>query len=73
MANKKTLQRKKPGYTKNGEVKIVSLNYQQLHDLISKTSKKKIETKIRKRMQMLEKRKRSASSIVLESACTSES
>jgi hypothetical protein len=53
----KTLQRKKPGYTKNGEVKIVSLNYQQLTQLASKASKKKIQSKIQSRMRLLEKRK----------------
>jgi len=47
------LSRKKPGYTKSGEVKIVSLSYKQLHELISKTGKKKTEAKIRRRMQEL--------------------
>jgi len=50
------LNRKKPGYTRSGEVKIVSLNYGQLIALLGKTSKKKIETKIRNRMRILEGR-----------------
>lgn len=52
----KKLNRKKPGYTKSGEVKIVSLSYKQLTDLLSKTSKKKVEHKIRNRMRDLETR-----------------
>jgi putative component of toxin-antitoxin plasmid stabilization module len=54
MANK--LIRKKPGYTKSGQIKIVSLSYKELHELVSKTSKKKVEAKIRRRMQTLERR-----------------
>ena len=53
MANKKTLQRKKPGYTKNGEVKIVSLNGQQLTKLLAGTSKPKIKAKIQRRINDL--------------------
>ena len=53
----KSLQRKKPGFTKAGEVKIVSLNYEQLVKQLAKNSKKKIETKIRNRMRILEQRK----------------
>lgn len=52
----KKLNRKKPGYTKSGEVKIVSLSYQQLADMLSKASKKKIAHKIRNRMRDLESR-----------------
>ena len=52
----KNIQRKKPGFTKSGNVKIVSLNYNQLTDLLSKNSKKKIEGKIRNRMRILENR-----------------
>ena len=47
---KKTLQRKKPGYTRNGEVKIVSLNTNQLVELLNKVSKKKIQAKINRRL-----------------------
>ena len=50
MATKKTLQRKKPGYTKGGEVKIVSLNSNQLVALLDKTQKKKIKAKINRRL-----------------------
>jgi uncharacterized membrane protein len=53
----KSLQRKKPGFTKAGEVKIVSLNYSQLVKQLAKNSKKKIESKIRNRMRILEQRK----------------
>ena len=52
----KKLNRKKPGYTKSGEVKIVSLNYLQLVNLLSNISKKKVESKIRNRMRILENR-----------------
>jgi hypothetical protein len=52
----KKLNRKKPGYTKSGEIKIVSLNYKQLSEMISKVSKKKVEAKIRNRMNELERR-----------------
>jgi len=47
---KKTLQRKKPGYTKSGEVKIVSLGTKQLVDLLGKTQKKKTMAKINRRL-----------------------
>jgi len=47
---KQTLQRKKPGYTRNGEVKIVSLNTAQLAAMLDKTSKKKIKAKINRRL-----------------------
>ena len=49
----KKLSRKKPGYTKSGEVKIVSLNGPQLVNLLGKTSKKKIAAKIQRRIQKL--------------------
>ena len=57
MATKKILQRKKPGYTKAGEVKIVSLSYKQLTELLEKSSKKKVAAKIRNRIAILEGRK----------------
>ena len=50
------LIRRKPGYTRSGEIRIVSLSYNQLVNLVSKTTKKKIETKIRNRMRILENR-----------------
>ena len=65
MATKK-LQRKKPGYTKAGVAKIVSLSYKQLHNMISKVSKKKQEAKIRRRMSMLERRKGFVNTVVEE-------
>jgi len=49
----KKLQRKKPGYTKSGEVKIVSLSGPQLVSLLEKSSKKKIAAKIQRRIQKL--------------------
>ena len=49
----KNLQRKKPGYTKNGEAKIVSLNGPQLTALLAKTQKKKIQAKIQRRISAL--------------------
>ncbi len=52
----KSLQRKKPGYTKSGEVKVVSLSYKQCADLLTKTSKKKHLGKIRHRMDILARR-----------------
>ena len=49
----KSLQRKKPGYTKGGEVKIVSLNGKQLVALLDKTQKNKIKAKIQRRINDL--------------------
>jgi hypothetical protein len=49
----KNLQRKKPGYTKNGEAKIVSLNGPQLTALLEKTQKKKTQAKIQRRIRDL--------------------
>lgn len=53
MATKKTLQRKKPGYTKAGVTKIVSLGTKQLVTLLSQTQKKKIQAKIKRRLDIL--------------------
>ena len=47
----KSLQRKKPGYTKDGRVKIVSLNGKQLTELLKNTSKKKEKAKIERRIR----------------------
>jgi hypothetical protein len=52
----KSLQRKKPGYTKSGVVKIVSLNFKQLNELIAKESRPKIKAKIQNRIWQLVKR-----------------
>jgi hypothetical protein len=51
MASNKKLQRKKPGYTKAGVVKIVSLSGKQLTDLMKTTQKKKIQAKIQRRIR----------------------
>jgi hypothetical protein len=53
----KKLQRKKPGYTKAGIVKIVSLSLNQLNKLIAETSKTKVKAKIQRRIHNLIARK----------------
>lgn len=52
MSNKKT-QRKKPGYTRSGEAKIVSMNGPQLAVLLDKTTKPKKRSQIQRRMRDL--------------------
>lgn len=47
------MQRKKPGYTKNGEVKIISLNGKQLLEMLPKTQKKRTIAKITRRLGIL--------------------
>jgi len=47
------IQRKKPGYTKAGEIKIVSLSIKQLLNVLSKTSKNKIKAKIKRKLQIM--------------------
>lgn len=54
-SNKK-FQRKKPGYLKDGRVKIVSLNINQCKKLIEDTSKPKVKAKIARRIGVLESR-----------------
>ena len=49
----KSLQRKKPGFTKGGEIKVVSLNIKQLLDARQKASKKKLIAKIDSRLKRL--------------------
>jgi hypothetical protein len=49
----KSLQRKKPGYTKAGVVKIISLNAKQLVEMLEKTQQKKIKAKINRRLTNL--------------------
>ena len=49
----KSLQRKKPGFTKGGEIKVVSLNIKQLLDARQKASKKKLIAKIDNRLTRL--------------------
>lgn len=52
----KKLQRKKPGYTKNGEVKIVCLSVPQLIQLQEKTQRNKTKAKIQRRIDSLKRR-----------------
>ena len=54
MANK--LIRKKPGYTKSGEVKIISLSVKQLVDLKEKTQQNKKRATIQRRIDLLKAR-----------------
>jgi SOS response regulatory protein OraA/RecX len=49
----KNLQRKKPGYTKSGVAKIVSMNTKELVSALDKASKKKDKAKIARRLQRL--------------------
>jgi hypothetical protein len=49
----KNLQRKKPGFTKAGEIKVVSLNIPQLLVAREKASKKKLIAKIDSRLTRL--------------------
>jgi hypothetical protein len=48
-----SLQRKKPGFTKAGEIKVVSLNISQLLVAREKASKKKLIAKIDSRLTRL--------------------
>ena len=52
----KTLSRKKPGYTKSGEVRIVSLSVRQLIELKEKTQLNKRRAKIQRRIDLLKRR-----------------
>ncbi len=52
----KSLQRKKPGYTKSGEVKIISLSVKQLTELLDKTQMNKRKAKIQRRIDLLRRR-----------------
>jgi hypothetical protein len=51
-----TLQRKKPGYTRSGEVKIISLSVKQLTELKEKTQANKKQAKIQRRIDLLKSR-----------------
>jgi hypothetical protein len=53
MATKKTLQRKKPGFTKAGVAKIVSMSVKQLVSELDRTQKNKIKAKINRRLNIL--------------------
>ena len=61
----KSLNRKKPGYTKGGEVKIVSLSIKQLTELLDKTQKNKIKAKINTRINILKRRKGFVEEVVI--------
>ncbi len=52
----KSIQRKKPGYTRSGEVKIISLSVKQLIDLLDKTQMHKKKAKIQRRISLLKRR-----------------
>lgn len=52
----KNLQRKKPGYTKNGEAKVISLSIKQLIALLDKTQFNKRKAKIQRRITLLKSR-----------------
>ncbi len=52
----KTLSRKKPGYTRSGEVKIISLSVPQLTELKEKTQRNKTRAKIQRRIDLLKRR-----------------
>ncbi len=52
----KTLSRKKPGYTRSGEVKIISLSVPQLTELKEKTQRNKTRAKIQRRIDLLKSR-----------------
>lgn len=52
----KSLQRKKPGYTRSGEVKVISLSVRQLTELKEKTQANKKQAKIQRRIDLLKSR-----------------
>lgn len=52
MATKK-LQRKKPGFTKAGVAKIVSMSTKQLVSELDRTQKNKVKAKINRRLNAL--------------------
>ena len=52
----KKLQRRKPGYTRAGEVKIISLSVPQLTELKAKTQATKKQVKIQRRIDLLRRR-----------------
>jgi hypothetical protein len=53
MSTKKTLQRKKPGFTKAGAAKIVSMSIKQLVAERDRTQKAKVQAKIQRRLNHL--------------------
>jgi hypothetical protein len=64
MSNK--LIRKKPGYTRSGEVKIVSLSIKQLVELLDKTQMNKRKAKIQRRINLLKARPGYVEPVVVE-------
>ena len=50
MATKKKLQRKKPGFTKAGVAKIISMSVKQLVTELDRTQKNKVKAKITRRL-----------------------
>jgi hypothetical protein len=50
MATKKTLQRKKPGFTKAGVAKVISMSVKQLVAELDRTQKNKVRAKINRRL-----------------------
>jgi hypothetical protein len=54
MSNKIT--RRKPGFTRSGEIKIISLSVSQLTELKEKTQTKKKRVKIQRRIDLLKSR-----------------
>ena len=52
----KNFTRKKPGYTRSGEVKIISLSIPQLIELKEKTQANKKQAKIQRRIDLLKRR-----------------
>jgi hypothetical protein len=60
----KSLQRKKPGYTRSGEVKIISLSVRQLTELKEKTQANKKQAKIQRRIDLLKQRSGYVESVV---------
>jgi hypothetical protein len=52
----KKIQRKRPGYTRSGEVKIISLSVVQLTALLARTQAKKTQAKIQRRIDCLQTR-----------------
>jgi hypothetical protein len=52
----KKLNRRKPGYTRSGEVKIISLSVQQLTELKEKTQRTRTKAKIQRRINLLKRR-----------------
>ena len=52
----KKINRRKPGYTKSGEVKLISLSVRQLTELMDKTQFTKKKAKIQRRINLLKRR-----------------